>query len=130
MLHRRRNIFELYIEEVAEACKRLKGGKLSAEALKKQLHDIAKSRTGGEKTDEILGKGEHEGLPHSIIMTPEGPEGEVPELGVASPPEAAPQAAPAPEPPEKQAPRKKPRKAPKPKKKRAPAKKTKKRRKR
>jgi DNA topoisomerase-6 subunit B len=128
--HRRRNIFELYIEEVAEACKRLKGGKLSAEALKKQLHAIAKSRTGGEKTDEILGKGEPEGLPHSIIMTPEGPEGEVPELGVASPPEAAPQAAPAPEPPEKQAPRKKPRKAPKPKKKRAPAKKTKKRRKR
>src|SRR3989442_14566625 len=39
-------------------------------------------RTGGEKTDELLGKngGGPEGLPHSIIVTPEGVEGEVPVL--------------------------------------------------
>jgi len=77
---RRRNIFELYIEEVVEACNRLKGGKLPKEKLKEQLQKIAMKRTGGEKTDETLGKtgGGPEGLPHSIIVTPEGPEGEVP----------------------------------------------------
>ena len=39
-------------------------------------------RTGGEKTDELLGKNGSgpEGLPHSIIVTPEGVEGEVPVL--------------------------------------------------
>ena len=52
---RRRNIFELYIEEVVEACNRLKGGKLAKEKLKDQLQKIAAKRTGGEKTDEILG---------------------------------------------------------------------------
>ena len=52
---RRRNIFELYIEEVVEACNRLKGGKLAKEKLKDQLQKIATKRTGGEKTDEILG---------------------------------------------------------------------------
>ena len=52
---RRRNIFELYIEEVVEACNRLKGGKLAKEKLKEQLQKIAAKRTGGEKTDEILG---------------------------------------------------------------------------
>ncbi|HET6369647.1 MAG TPA: hypothetical protein VFG95_00525 [Nitrospiria bacterium] len=76
---RRRNIFELYIEEVAEACNRLKGGKISAQKLKEQLQKIAEKRTGGEKTDEILGRtGGQEGLPHSIIVTPEGIEGELP----------------------------------------------------
>jgi DNA topoisomerase-6 subunit B len=76
--YRRRNIFELYIEEVAEACNRLKGGKLNADKLKAQLQKIAKSRTGGQKTDETLGKNSGpEGLPHSIIVTPEGIEGEV-----------------------------------------------------
>ncbi len=77
---RRRNIFELYIEEVVEACNRLKGGKLPKEKLKEQLQRIAMKRTGGEKTDEILGKKESgpEGLPHSIIVTPEGTEGEMP----------------------------------------------------
>jgi DNA topoisomerase-6 subunit B len=36
--------------------------------------------TGGAKTDEVLGKNGSgpEGLPHSIIVTPEGVEGEVP----------------------------------------------------
>ena len=38
---RRRNIFELYIEEVVEACARLKGGKLAKEKLKDQLQKIA-----------------------------------------------------------------------------------------
>jgi DNA topoisomerase VI subunit B len=77
---RRRNIFELYIEEVVEACNRLKGGKLAKEKLKEQLQKIALKRTGGEKTDEILGYdgGGPEGLPHSIIVTPEGTEGDAP----------------------------------------------------
>jgi DNA topoisomerase-6 subunit B len=77
---RRRNIFELYIEEVVEACNRLKGGKLPKQQLKEQLQKIATSRTGGLKTDEALGKtgAGPEGLPNSIIITPEGIEGEVP----------------------------------------------------
>jgi len=87
---RRRNIFDLYIEEVVEACARLKGGRLPKEKLKSQLQKIALKRTGGSKTDEILGKnGGPEGLPHSIIVTPEGPEGEapvLPEAAVASAP--------------------------------------------
>jgi DNA topoisomerase-6 subunit B len=76
---RRRNIFELYIEEVVEACARLKGGKLAKEKLKNQLQKIALKRTGGAKTDEILGhESGPEGLPDSIIVTPEGTEGEAP----------------------------------------------------
>ena len=77
--YRRRNIFELYIEEVVEACNRLKGGKLPTEKLKAQLQKIATSRTGGLKTDEALGKtgGGPEGLPHSIIVTEQGVEGAV-----------------------------------------------------
>src|SRR2546430_8514857 len=41
---------------------------------------MALKRTGGEKTDEALGQNGSgpEGLPHSIIVTPEGVEGEVP----------------------------------------------------
>jgi len=79
---RRRNIFELYIEEVVEACNRLKGGKLAKEKLKEQLQKIASKRTGGEKTDEILGHDGDgpEGLPHSIIVTADGIEGIAPEL--------------------------------------------------
>jgi len=40
---------------------------------------MAMRRTGGERTDELLGKNGSgpEGLPHSIIVTPEGIEGEV-----------------------------------------------------
>jgi DNA topoisomerase VI subunit B len=77
----RRNIFALYIEEVAEACSRLKLKKLDADRLKKQLLKIAIHKTGGEKTDELLGRKKDlpEELPHSIIVTPEGAEGEVPE---------------------------------------------------
>src|SRR6059036_3746755 len=97
---RRRNIFELYIEEVVEACARLKGGKLPKEKLKSQLRKIAMKRTGGHRTDAILGHdGGPEGLPHSIIVTPEGPEGEAPVLpgaeqsDVAPPEDAQPEAA-------------------------------------
>jgi len=78
----RRNIFELYIEEVVNACARLKGGNLAKEKLKDQLQKIANKRTGGEKTDEILGHdgGGPEGLPHSIIVTADGVEGDAPDL--------------------------------------------------
>ena len=80
---RRRNIFELYIEEVVEACNRLKGGALPKEKLKGQLQQIATSRTGGLKTDEALGKtgAGPEGLPYSIIVTAEGIEGAVEAAG-------------------------------------------------
>src|SRR6266403_1132127 len=79
---RRRNIFELYIEEVVESCNRLKGGKLATAKLKDQLQRMALRRTGGEKTDELMGRNGSgpEGLPHSIIVTPDGIEGEVPVL--------------------------------------------------
>jgi len=41
---------------------------------------MALKLTGGERTDELVGKngGGPEGLPHSIIVTPEGVEGAVP----------------------------------------------------
>src|SRR6266404_4598201 len=67
---RRRNIFELYIEEVVESCNRLKGGKLATAKLKDQLQRMALRRTGGERTDELLGQNGSgpEGLPHSIIV--------------------------------------------------------------
>ena len=98
---RRRNIFELYIEEVVEACARLKGGRLPKEKLKSQLHKIALRRTGGTRTDEILGRNTGpEGLPHSIIVTPDGTEGEAPVLPGATPVDVAPpdEVAPAEEP--------------------------------
>src|SRR5258705_851480 len=73
---RRRNIFELYIEEVVEACGRLKGGKLPKEKLKAQLQKIALKRTGGNRTHAILGhEGGPEGLPHPILATPHRAEG-------------------------------------------------------
>jgi DNA topoisomerase VI subunit B len=96
--HRRRNIFELYIEEVVESCNRLKGGTLSTAKLKEQLQRMAMKRTGGERTDEVLGRNGSgpEGLPDSIIVTREGIEGAVPvavspngadEAGMAARPE-------------------------------------------
>src|SRR6059036_2300331 len=83
----RRDIFALYIEEVVESCNRLKGGRLAVAKLKEQLQKMAMKRTGGEKTDEVLGKNGSgpEGLPHSIIVTPEGVEGEVPKMIVDAP---------------------------------------------
>src|SRR5262249_27897768 len=76
---RRRNMFELYVEEVAEACNRLKGRNSPVARLKEQLEKIATTRPGGTKTDELLGKtgGGPEGLPDSIIVTEDGIEGEV-----------------------------------------------------
>jgi DNA topoisomerase-6 subunit B len=78
--HRRRNIFALYIEEVVQSCNRLKGGTLAVARLKDQLQRMALKRTGGEKTDELLGTNGSgpEGLPHSIIVTADGVEGELP----------------------------------------------------
>jgi len=94
---RRRNIFELYIEEVVEACARLKGGKLPKDKLKSQLTKIAMKRTGGSRTDEILGRDSGpDGLPHSIIVTADGAEGEAPGLPGAEPSEAPPVEAPSP----------------------------------
>ncbi|MGH7164397.1 MAG: DNA topoisomerase VI subunit B, partial [Nitrospiraceae bacterium] len=77
---RRRNIFALYIEEIVESCNRLKGGRLATAKLRDQLQKMALRITGGEKTDELLGRNGSgpEGLPHSIIVTPDGVEGAVP----------------------------------------------------
>jgi DNA topoisomerase-6 subunit B len=90
--YKRRNIFEAYIEEVADACKRLKKGKLDAEKLKKQLQAIAHKITGGQKTDEIVnGKKEKEEPTQesTIIVTPEGVQGAVPQPVPAAAPAAA-----------------------------------------
>src|SRR5258705_4077352 len=68
---RRRNIFELYIEEVVEACARLKGGKLPKEKLKTQLQRIAAKRTGGNRSHAIpRPHGGPEGLSPRIIGQP------------------------------------------------------------
>lgn len=95
---KRRDVFEAYIEEVAMACKSLKKGKLDAEDLKKRLQKIAKDVTGGDKTDEILKKKEHEEEPageSTIIITPEGAQGAVPVIppGAEASHAAAPSAA-------------------------------------
>ena len=89
---KRRDVFEAYIEEVAEACKRLKKGKLDAEDLKKRLTKIAKEVTGGDKTDEILKKKEQQEEPageSTIIVTPEGAQGAVPQAPAAEAAHAA-----------------------------------------
>ena len=72
---RRRNIFELYIEEVVEACARLKGGKLPKDKLKAQLQKIAAQahRRRPDRRDPGPATSGPEGLPHSIIVTPKGP---------------------------------------------------------
>src|SRR5881296_1539333 len=77
---RRRNIFELYIEEIVQSCNRLKGGRLPTTKLKEQLQRMALKLTGGDKTDQLVGKNGSgpEGLPNSIIVTPEGVEGALP----------------------------------------------------
>ena len=101
---KRRNVFELYIEEVAEACHRLKKGKLghglSLEGLKERLQKIAKDRTGGEETDRLLAKKKAEQqseLPNSIVVTPEGPIG-APDLALEAAAPGPKPAAPTPEP--------------------------------
>jgi DNA topoisomerase-6 subunit B len=88
---KRRDVFEAYIEEVADACKRLKKGKLDAEDLKKRLSKIAKEITGGDKVEEILKKKgkEQEEEPageSTIIVTPEGLVGAVPQPPVTETP--------------------------------------------
>lgn len=79
---KRRNIFALYIGEVAEACGRLKKGQISVDRLKKQLLQMAEERTGGEETDRILRKKreEEERREHTIVVTQTGAEGAVPKL--------------------------------------------------
>ncbi len=102
---KRRNVFALYIAELADACARLKKGSISADRLKKQLQTIAESRTGGEETDRLLRKKreEEEKREHTIVVTPEGAEGAVPDLLAESGGEPA-NAPPAPaEPPARQA---------------------------
>src|SRR3989442_612980 len=92
---RRGNIFGRHTGEGGQSCARLKGGKLPKEKLKAQLEKIAMKRTGGERTDEILGRnGGPEGLPHSIIVTLEGTEGAAPELPSAATSDVAPQEGP------------------------------------
>ena len=76
----RRNIFQRYIEEVAEACLRIKGGKLNTEKLKKQLSAIAEKLTGGEETDALLNKKKAqnaEELENTVELTPEGLKGDI-----------------------------------------------------
>ena len=95
----RRHTFQRYIEEVAEACKRIKGGKLNAERLKKQLSRIAEKITGGEETDKLVGKkGQPEAeepLEHTVVLTPEGLEGSLPAApGAAAETQAVAEAAP------------------------------------
>src|SRR5207247_9632924 len=50
---RRRNIFELYIEEAVEACARLKGGNLPKQKHRGQLRKIAIKRTGSARTHRV-----------------------------------------------------------------------------
>ena len=80
----RRHTFQRYIEEVAEACKKIKGGKLDAEKLKKQLARIADEITGGDETDALLNKkkpqAEAEGMEFTVVRTPEGLQGDLPVL--------------------------------------------------
>jgi len=78
----RRNIFQRYIEEVAESCKKIKGGKLDTEKLKKQLQKIAEEITGGEEIDKILSKNKEDDLSDVVIRTAEGVKGNVSALAV------------------------------------------------
>ena len=77
----RRNIFQRYIAEVADACKSLKDGKLDSEKLKKQLSAIAEELTGGDETDALLKKKKQQeqadALENTIELTPEGLKGDV-----------------------------------------------------
>src|SRR5258707_14990571 len=50
---RRRNIFELYIQDVVEACARLQSGKFPKEKHKNQLEKMALKRTRAAKNSQI-----------------------------------------------------------------------------
>ncbi len=83
----RRFTFARYIEEVAEACYRLKDGKISKDRLKKQLLRIAEQVTGGIETDLILNRvktaDEEPELAGAVIRTEDGQlKGQVHELAV------------------------------------------------
>ena len=80
----RRNTFQRYIEEVALACKSIKGGKLDAEKLKKQLQTIAEKLTGGAEVNRILKKtkAEEDDLSDVIIRTADGVQGKVSPLAL------------------------------------------------
>ena len=83
----RRNIFQRYIEEVAESCKKIKGGKLDAERLKRQLQKTAEKVTGGEAVNALLNKKkkeEEEDMENTVVLTPEGLKGDVPIMATAS----------------------------------------------
>ena len=78
---RRRNIFELYIEEVVEACARLKGGAPPQAAAQGPAPEDRREADGRDADRRDPGPRQRPGgPPHSIIVTAEGPEGEAPEL--------------------------------------------------
>jgi DNA topoisomerase-6 subunit B len=88
---KRRNVFQLYIGEVVAACNRIKNGKLNAERLLKQLQKTAKEKTGGELTDKLVKKKTEQEAEseNTIIVTEDGPQGDVPVLpteAVSAPP--------------------------------------------
>jgi DNA topoisomerase-6 subunit B len=85
----RRFTFARYIDEVAQACHRLKDGKYPAERLKQQLLKIAERITGGADTDRILQKPQpaleldDPELTGTVIRTSEGQlVGNLPELAL------------------------------------------------
>ena len=71
----RRVTFQRYIEEVADACYRLKGGRVDTERLRKQLQKMANRVTGGAETDRLLDRGkapETDELESAIIRNVDG----------------------------------------------------------
>jgi DNA topoisomerase-6 subunit B len=94
----RRHTFQRYIEEVADACKRIKGGRLDTLKLKKQLTKIAERVTGGEETTRIL-ENKPDELEHVVERTEEGLTGDVPVLLTDESQQALEQGTPLPEQP-------------------------------
>jgi DNA topoisomerase-6 subunit B len=82
----RRVAFQRYIDEVADACGRLKEGKLDTEKLKKQLRRIADEVTGGDDTDRMLNRSkdpEEVDLSDAVIRTADGTvQGQVSQLAL------------------------------------------------
>jgi DNA topoisomerase-6 subunit B len=87
----RRNTFQRYIEEVAEACKRIKDDPrtmkksdkgFDAEELKKRLQKIAEEITGGEEVNALLNKKKEPEATqeHTVVRTEKGLEGAVPKM--------------------------------------------------
>ncbi len=61
---RRRNIFELYIDEIVESCNRLKGGRLATAKLKDQLRERAQVRAGRPREQGLP-------VPHQALSAPQ-----------------------------------------------------------